>query len=157
MNIYTVSFFGHRTIENQDDVEIRLEDTIDNILNNNDYVRFLVGYEGEFDLLVAPIIHHCRKKSGKYNNELVLVMPYIRKEYLNYQKSFYQNYDFIEVCSQSSLAYYKQSIVIRNKKMVDRSDLVVCYILRNSGGAYKTVSYAKKLNRQVINIASDRN
>ena len=87
----------------------------------------------------------------------MLVMSYIRKEYLNYQKSFHQNYDFIEICSKSSLAYYEQSIVIRNKKMVDRSDLVVCYILRNSGGAYKTVSYAKKLNRQIINIASDRN
>jgi len=155
MNIYNVSFFGHRTIENKEEVESKLEQMIDNILDSNDYIRFLVGCEGEFDLLVAPTIHRCRKKSGNYNNELVVIMPYVRKEYLNNQKSFYQTYNFIEICSSSASAYYKQSIVIRNQKMVDRSDLVVCYVLRNSGGAYKTISYAKKLNRKIINLALD--
>jgi hypothetical protein len=37
--------------------------------------------------------------------------------------------------------------------MIDRSDLVVCWIQHKSGGAYKTIQYAEKQNRRIINLA----
>jgi hypothetical protein len=39
--------------------------------------------------------------------------------------------------------------------MVDRSDLVVCCIQRKSGGAYKTVQYAKQNEVEVRNLAEE--
>ena len=37
--------------------------------------------------------------------------------------------------------------------MVDRADLVICYIEHNEGGAYKTVKYASEQNKPIINLA----
>ena len=38
--------------------------------------------------------------------------------------------------------------------MVDRSDLIVFYIDHNSGGAYKTMQYANKLEANTINLVN---
>ena len=38
--------------------------------------------------------------------------------------------------------------------MVDRSDLVVFCIDHNSGGAYKTMRYANKMEANTINLAN---
>lgn len=70
------------------------------------------------------------------------------KEYLNY-------YDAVEVCEESSDAHPKAAIQIRNSNLVDRSDLIVCCIQRKSGGAYKTMQYAEKRGKCIINLADN--
>ena len=40
------------------------------------------------------------------------------------------------------------------KTVVDRSDLVVFCIDHNSGGAYKTMQYANKMEANTINLAN---
>ena len=37
--------------------------------------------------------------------------------------------------------------------MAEQADLILCYIERESGGAYKAVQYAKKLDKEIINLA----
>ena len=37
--------------------------------------------------------------------------------------------------------------------MIDMSDLIICYITNNKGGAYKALRYALKSGKIVINIA----
>ena len=44
-------------------------------------------------------------------------------------------------------------IQVRNRCMVDRSDLVVCYVERKTGGAFQTKAYAEKTDKLVLNIA----
>lgn len=39
--------------------------------------------------------------------------------------------------------------------MAEQADLILCYIERESGGAYKAVQYAKKLGKEVINLAEE--
>jgi len=39
--------------------------------------------------------------------------------------------------------------------MVDRSDLIVFYVERNSGGAYQTLRYAEKQEKAYINISDN--
>ena len=36
--------------------------------------------------------------------------------------------------------------------MVDRADLLICYVEKESGGAYQTMQYALKTGKKVINI-----
>jgi len=43
---------------------------------------------------------------------------------------------------------------IRNREMVDRADLVICYIEHKEGGAYKTVQYALMMGKTVINLTT---
>ena len=43
---------------------------------------------------------------------------------------------------------------IRNREMVDRADLVICYIEHKEGGAYKTVQYALMMGKTVTNLTT---
>lgn len=153
MDTFTVSFFGHREIEKPSEVENRLEKLLRDIVIQKEYVEFLIGRDGEFDLLASSVIRRTVKKYGFGNTSFVLVLPYMKAEFRNNEKRFLEYYDEVEICADSSAAHYKSAIQVRNKSMVDRSDLVVCCIQRKSGGAYQTVQYAEKQNRRVINVA----
>ena len=74
MNIYTVSFFGHRKIENPSEIEKRLDSLLHDIITQKDYVEFLIGREGEFDLLAASVIKRAVKSYGCGNTSLILVL-----------------------------------------------------------------------------------
>ena len=62
-------------------------------------------------------------------------------------------YDEVEICSESDGSHPKAAYQIRNRCMVDRSDLVIFYVTHNSGGAYQTMQYAKSIGKTIINIA----
>ncbi len=62
-------------------------------------------------------------------------------------------YDRAEVCGEAANAHFKAAIQTRNKAMVERSDMVICCIEHNSGGAYTAVKYAIKLGKKVVNVA----
>ncbi len=55
INAFTVSFFDHRQISDYCIFE-ELEALIKSLLNENEYVVFLVGRNGEFDKLVSSTI-----------------------------------------------------------------------------------------------------
>ena len=55
MEIFTVSFFGHRRISNTLIVENALSDAVRNLVINKEYVEFLVGRDGDFDVLAASV------------------------------------------------------------------------------------------------------
>lgn len=150
MNIYTVSFFGHREIENVLEVERKLEVKILELIKTKQYVEFLVGREGEFDILAASVVKRVKKQMDYGNCSLIWVLPYMKSEFRDNEKEYLDYYDDVEVCERSSKAHYKSAMQIRNKSMVDRSDLMICCIQRKSGGAYKTVRYAERVGKQIL-------
>ena len=153
MNIYTVSFFGHRIIDKPFLVEERIEKIIRDIICSKEYTEFLVGRNGDFDQIVSSVIRRLAREYDYGNTALVLVLPYIRAEYRDNEESFLNYYDDVKICAESSGAHFKSAIQICNKTIVDRSDLVVCCVERKSGGAYKTMQYANKNGKRVIDIA----
>ena len=153
MDIYTVSFFGHREVEGAAEIESRLERLQHDLITRKQYVEFLVGRDGEFDLLVASAIRRAVKQYGYGNTSLILVLPYMKAEYRDNEQNYLSYYDEAEICSESSDAHYKSAIQVRNRSMVDRSDLVVCCIQHKSSGAYRTIQYAEKQGKQVRNLA----
>ena len=143
MDIYTVSFFGHREIENALEVERKLEAKITELIQTKQYIEFLVGREGEFDILAASVVKRVKKQMDYGNCSLIWVLPYMIAEFRDNEKEFLEYYDDVEICEQSSKAHYKSAMQIRNRAMIDRSDLIICCIHHKSGGAYKTVQYAE--------------
>ena len=143
MEIYTVSFFGHRKIENALEVERKLEAKITELIQTKQYIEFLVGREGEFDILAASVVKRVKKRIDHGNCTLILILQYMKAEFRENDKEFLEYYDEVEVCEQSAKAHYKAAMQIRNRAMVDRSDLVISCIQHKSGGAYKTVQYAE--------------
>lgn len=152
MQTFTVSFFGHRQIDDPFIIEERLEKIILKLLFSKEYVEFLVGRNGEFDQLVASTVRRCKRTVGDHNSALVLVLPYVTAEYKYNTESFHEYYDEIEICASSAEKHFKAAHQARNHSMVDRSDLVVFCVQHPSGGAYQTMRYAAKAGINRINL-----
>lgn len=152
LNIYTVSFFGHRYIENYSMAEKKLEKIIRELLEHKEYVDFLVGRNGEFDQIVASTVHRVKKAVDRENSSLILVLPYLTSEFINNRESFESYYDDIEVSAGAETKHFKAAIQVRNREMVDRSDLVIYFVQRKSGGAYQTIQYASRQGKECISL-----
>ena len=152
MNTYTVSFFGHRKIDNALEIESRLEQLIRTLLREHEYIQFLVGRDGEFDQMVSSAIRRCKREYRSDNSAHIWVLPYVTAEYRDNEESFRDYYDEIEVCEAAAGCYYKNAHQTRNRTMVNRSDMVVFCIQHESGGAWQTMKYAKKQGKPCINL-----
>ena len=156
MEVFTVSFFGHRMIENALEIESRLERLIRTLLREHEYIEFLVGRDGEFDQLVSSTIRRCKRECRSDNSSHIWVLPYITAEFRDNEESFRDYYDEIEVCEAAAMGHYKNAHQTRNRAMVERSDLVVFCIQHESGGAWQTMKYVKKQGKTYINLYDQR-
>ncbi|MDE5621167.1 MAG: hypothetical protein K2I80_11755 [Ruminococcus sp.] len=155
MNIYTVSFFGHRYVEHGSEIENRLDKLLHDLITQREYVDFLIGRDGDFDLLASSTIKRAIRNYSYGNTHFTLVLPYMKAEYRDNEQSYLDYYDEVEICSDSAEAHPKSAIQVRNRNIVDRSDLVVCCIQHKSGGAYRTIRYAEKQGKKIVNIADE--
>ena len=153
LEICTVAFFGHRYIDNIYRVEKILENQIRKLLDENEYVDFLVGRNGDFDQCASSSVFRVRTDYRDYNSSLVLVLPYPTAEYINSEEYFEKYYSEIEISYAAAKAHPKAAIQIRNREMVDRASMIICYIEKKKGGAWQTVEYAIKQGKKIINIA----
>lgn len=155
----TISFFGHSNLKGVN-LRNRLEKVIKSYIASN--VRFFIGIHGEFDSLALSI---CRELKAKYSNINITVV-FSSLSVLNKNKE--------ELCSTADLyadvdtmvydieeVYFKQRINISNRKMIDNSDLIICYVDMNISkrGAKYAIVYAMKKNKKIINLfkEEDRN
>lgn len=152
MDIYTVSLFGHREINQPIMAAEKLEKVIRKLISSKEYVNFLIGRDGEFDLIAASVIHRIIKERDYGNASLTLVLPYMKAEYRDNEQAYLNYYDEVEICPESAKAHFKAAIQIRNRNMIDRSDLVICFVERKKGGAYQSLLYAKQTGVRIINI-----
>ncbi len=157
METYTVSLFGHREVDDTFTIERRLEKNIRELLAEKEYVEFLVGRDGEFDLLAASVIKRCRRAMGEENSALIWMLPYMTAEYRDHEEDYLNYYNDVEVAQNAAGAHPKGAIQIRNREMIDRSDLVIFCVERKSGGAYQTMRYAVKQGVKFINLSGDEN
>lgn len=149
----TVSLFGHRIIEDYLTVEAKLHELLRIIIQRENIdIEFLVGRNGDFDLMATSVIRKLKKETGNENAFLTLVLPYETAELRNNTESFESYYDSIETCEASADCNFKYAIVARNRDMIDRSDLVVVYVKNESGGAYQSLKYAEKIQKRIINL-----
>ena len=139
-------------IDNALKIESRLEQLIQALLREHEFVEFLVGRDGEFDQLVSSTIRHCKWEYRSDNSSHIWVLPYVTAEYRDNEESFRDYYDEIEVCEAAAGCRYKNAHQTRNRDMVDRSELVVFCIQHESGGAWLTMKYAKKQGVLCINL-----
>ncbi len=153
LDTFTVAFFGHRWVDNIILIEELLDEEIRTLLDQKEYVEFLVGRNGDFDQCVASSIRRAKRDYRDGNSAFVLVLPYCTADYTNNEKYYEEYYDEIEICEESAKAHPKAAIQIRNKQMVDRADLVICFVKETHGGAFQTMQYALKQEKTIINLA----
>ena len=123
------------------------------LILQKEYVEFLVGRGGDFDQIVSSAVKRLQRRIRADNSSLVWVLPYSTAQLRNNEESFQAYYDEIEICDAAQNSHPKRAYQIRDRKMVDRSDLVVFYVEHNSGGAYQTLRYAQERGKQIVNLA----
>mgnify|MGYP003300156188 CR=1 FL=1 len=152
MNQYTVSFFGHRVIEDPLLIEQRLEQLIRKLLKEKEYVEFLVGRDGEFDQIVSSTIRRCKRVVRDDNSTHVWVLPYPTADFRDNEEAYREYYDEIEICGASAGGHFKGAYQTRNREMVRRSELIVFCVQHEKGGAWQTMKFVKKQRVPYINI-----
>ncbi|MDY3015415.1 MAG: hypothetical protein SOR61_09650 [Evtepia sp.] len=154
MKEYTVSFFGHRSIQNFCLVEKRARALIRTLLLEQEYIEFLVGCHGQFDEMISCVIREEKRKLRDDNSSLVLVLPYPTAALHHQPENLLHHYDEVEICSQAAACHPKAAIQVRNRQMVDRSDLVVFCVEHQRGGAYQTMRYAQRKGKRIERLSS---
>lgn len=152
----TVSLFGHRFIDDSQLVEQKLYELLRVIMSRGDSeIEFLVGRNGDFDLMTASVVRRLKKELNRDNVFLTLVLPYETAELRNNTNAFEVFYDSIEINEASAGKNFKFAFVARNRDMIDRSDIVVFYVKNQSGGAYQSLRYAEKNDKRILNLYSE--
>ena len=94
MQLFTVSFFGHRQIDNFVEIELLLEKLIRGLMLSKEYIEFLVGRDGDFDQLVSSTVLRCKRTVRDDNSSLIWIMPYLTAEYRNNEEAYNKYFRF---------------------------------------------------------------
>lgn len=136
--------FGHRDVFQNIDKE--LCEAVQKAMEIGCNV-FYTGAMGDFDICFSSAV----RKQGK-KIKLVCIKPYMSNE-LNTNKEYYNcMYDDIIIPDELAFVHYKSAITKRNRWMIDNSDVVIVYAIRNHGGAYDAMRYAERQNKTIIRV-----
>ena len=144
------AFFGHRDTLVTNELEKKLEQTILDLIDEG-IDEFWCCEQGNFDWLARmtmlkikkdnPFIHLCYIPTcdiRQYSN--------LRQQHLN------EHYEIIYTDEMVS-SHPRFSITKRNQYIAKNSDVIICYITSNSGGAYNAIKIAQKFDKRIINLA----
>lgn len=107
------------------------------------YTVFLLGGMGMFDTLCARVIFELRREGWPLKSYLVI-------PYLSFKFSDREIYNDVVYPEGFEKYHYKRAIVERNRYMVDASAGALVYVQHSFGGAYQTLTYAKKCKIQLF-------
>lgn len=149
MDIYRVSFIGHREVDDFFFVEDQVDSVVRELINSKEYVEFYVGRNGEFDTIVASVIKRAKRELGEHNSSLILVIPYPVAD----MEAYENYYDEVEYPRELHKVHYKSAIKLCNKVVAEllRSlDRVYFKITNTSKGEQKMKNYQTNSNRKVV-------
>ena len=145
------AFSGHRNLRAFDFDQALLDRVVLNLIKMGT-TQFLCGMAYGFDLAAAETVLMYKKD---YDIKLIACLPCADQAdtFSKANKLKYEN--ILSVCDEVitlSPSYHKGCMHERDRYMVDNSDVLVCFLRKNSGGTFYTVNYAKKLGKKVIVI-----
>lgn len=134
-----VTFFGHRDVTG-DALKRELACSIESLISLG-ATEFYLGGRGNFDQMAANVLRSFKP-----------IYPYIRITLVisDINKGFDPNIYDDSIYPQLENVPPKYAIPRRNKWMVDYSDVIICFVRRNYGGACAAVQYAKRKKKTII-------
>lgn len=151
----TVCFTGHRQLAEQesDAVSVKLNLLLPKLYQQG-FRRFLCGGALGFDTLAAEAV--MRLQATHSDVMLVMAIP-CATQAMRWNEADTRRYEQILYAADEthvlSPAYYNGCMMVRNRFMVDRSALCVCYLNKMKGGTMSTVAYAVQEKLSVLNLA----
>ena len=143
-----ISFFGHADFCEQKDYHDSLYDLVLSLCKNQNSVELFFGGYGNFDSFCYNVCAEIKKIKGSVT--LSYVTPYLGS-YLEKRTYLQKRYDQI-VYPEIENAPKRLAIIKRNEWMINKSDLVICYVNRSFGGAFYSLRYAKRKKKKIFNL-----
>lgn len=144
----TVCFCGHSKLySSYDSIKAKCLEIVRGLIAKG-ADSFLIGDYGDFDGLAASVCLALKKEH--HHIEVCLVLPYYRPHIDDYTQQRYNRFDSI-ITPPLEDTPYRYRIVKANQYMVDQADIVIAYV-RSSGGAAKTMEYAIRKAKNIINL-----
>ncbi len=149
----TCCFFGHRTINDTDELRKKLTNTIEKLITDEKVDTFLFGSNSEFDRLCLELTTKLKEKYPHVKRIYVRAeFPYINDDYMSYLlKSYDDTYYPEKLLGAGRVAY-----VERNYEMINNSQYCVVYYdeqnvpTTRKSGTKIALDYAIKKGREVI-------
>ena len=143
-----ITFCGHSNCLFSDEEKEKLKQLLIKEIRKNPTCKFYLGGYGDFDSLCLRTLREL--KTYFPNIELLFITPYLDKNYskLELAKYYYDDIIFPPIENVPR----KFAILKRNEWMVDSTDLVIAYVKYSWGGAAKTLEYANRKKKQIINL-----
>ena len=154
------SFTGHRILSGEERVSLvpALKSTVLYLISLG-VKEFHCGGAMGFDTLAAGVVFDVSREHPDI--KLILELPYENQssKWKDTDKRFY---DFIKskakeinICSGNPKNKEEavKALLMRNRRMIDKSYYCVCFMKDNKGGTAYTVNYAKLHDLHIINLA----
>ncbi len=148
----TITFFGHREVFSRN-IKERLKVEIKKHLDED--IHCIIGTHGEFDRLALSVCRELRRSHLNIKITVVFTTLNVLQRGKNQLLSRADLYNDVETLIYDiEEEYFKRQIIVSNRRMVDDSDMVICYVdtKRYRSGAKKAVKYAEKQGKRVINL-----
>ena len=155
MTLNTCCFFGHRTIDETEELKTKLTETIEKLITDENVDTFLFGSKSRFDSLCLELVSRLKEKYPHVKRIYVRAeYPDITDDYKAYLLKSYEDTYYPEKLHGAGRAAY----VERNYEMINQSQYCVVYYhepnppaIRKSGTKI-ALDYAAKLRRKIIRI-----
>lgn len=147
-----ITFVGHGTLNISPELSAKIRKTIENNIIDQEYVAFYCGGYGDFDNHCARL---CREiKTNHPQCEVVFVTPYLTPSQQTKMMYLLDNklYD-TTVYPPLENVIPRFAISKRNEWMIDKADLIIAFVNHEYGGAQKTLKYAQRKKKRIINLS----
>ena len=155
MKTNTCCFFGHRTINETEELKLQLSEIIEKLIVEENVDTFLFGSKSRFNSLCLELVTEIKEKYPHIKRVYVRAeYPHISKQYKNYLLKNYEDTYYPEKLLNSGKASY----VERNYEMIDNSQFCIVYYnekcapTARKSGTKIALDYAVKKCKKIINV-----
>ena len=153
MKTNTCCFFGHRTINETEELKNKLREAVEKLIVEENVDTFLFGSKSRFDALCLEIVSEIKEKYPHIKRIYVRAeFPFIDDSYKTYLMKLYDDTYYPEKVIGAGRAAY----IERNFEMIDNSRFCIVYYdeeyspTNRKSGTRIALDYAKKKAREII-------
>lgn len=154
----TCCFFGHRTINETEELKLKLNEIIEKLIVDENVDTFLFGSKSRFDSLCLELVTELKEKYPHIKRIYVRAeYPYISEQYKNYLLESYEDTYYPEHIIGSGKAAY----VERNYEMIDNSQYCIVYYdeqnapTTRKSGTKIALDYAIRKQKHIIVLPTE--
>ena len=153
MNINTCCFFGHRRINETEELKAKLAEAIEKLIEEKQVDTFLFGSKSQFNSLCLSVVTEIKEKYPHIKRIYVRgEYPYINEQYKSYLLESYDDTYYPEKILNAGKATY----IERNYEMIDKSHYCIVYYDRqdttHKSGTKIALNYAIKKRKKIVNV-----